>query len=292
MEYSQEFFLSSQPKPSKNILELKEKLESENLGNSNIKQSTTIENLEEFKEKEKFTPFSSNKTFQGSFDYKNIDDDGSDEEDETNFILFGRKTKSYGLSKKESEKQQIQTSSSYEISMISLKLFTEKKQEFSYSFKETFTISRSDPSSTNIKIKNKEVGRNHCQIYLLPKKGFFLQDQGSKNYTFIYLEEGSLILLKPKLEILMGKSLFIIDQIQENRLKINAIFNFTNMSEKKQIEVAVNNKGTYFGKNSHHKNSYLLGKDLDDEIEDEQVLLKYYSTSKQLVMQTLKSEKG
>lgn len=177
--------------------------------------------------------------------------------------------------------------------MISIKLFVRDKQKSHYDFKETFTISRSDATSTNIQIKNKEISRNHCQIYLLSKKGFFLQDQGSSNHSYIYLEEGSTILLKPNLEILMGCSLFIIDKIQENRLKINAIFNFlSNDVEKKQIVLTIDNKGTYFGKNSQRKNSYILEEDQDDEIEDEQIFFKYNSKSNQIVMQPLKSKKG
>lgn len=101
---------------------------------------------------------------------------------------------------------------------ISIKKYVKSKPSGDSSiFKSDFKINR-DKSSLVDKIldESKEISRNHAKILLL-ETGFYIQDEGSANKTYLMADHDRDIIIEEGDEFRLGNTLFKIDKISLNK---------------------------------------------------------------------------
>lgn len=102
---------------------------------------------------------------------------------------------------------------------IEIQLFftnsTSESKPMEYSFSNSFTIYRDcNLSNDNIYLEDSTASRNHARIILLEGRGFFLQDRGSSNFTYLKVNEKSKPPLEIGMELMIGFSLIKIKDIK------------------------------------------------------------------------------
>lgn len=101
------------------------------------------------------------------------------------------------------------------------------------SFVEDFTLNRnSERKKNNILLNDNKISREHANVILLKNRGFFLQDKGSSNHTYLRINENSRSLLAQGMEILFANSLFKIVEINKNSLIVEAFPKYMIKKEK------------------------------------------------------------
>jgi len=160
--------------------------------------------------------------------------------------------------------------------LIILTQINEKNVFADYNFEKSFEINRQKDLKNSIILKNKEISKNHCLVHLIDNLGFFLQDVGSTNHTFIKILENSNIVLEEGMEIKMGDSLFEVMKLDSNKVFFDVLIDYEEEKPKKdKLEVKFNSKGDeiYFGRNPR-SGSKPLEFTKDNEIDDEHAIFK------------------
>lgn len=140
-----------------------------------------------------------------------------------------------------------------------------------YTFEKTFEISRSKKNYYGVIIlSDTEVSGKHCTVHCINDMGFFLQDEGSTNHTFIKLNEKSNFALKKGMEILMGETIFEVTEMLSDKIQLKATVNYEEQNpEIKIIEIKLgdNLNDIVFGRNPAGKYKYQFeyDKNIDDE---------------------------
>ena len=178
--------------------------------------------------------------------------------------------------------------------MINLTQILPKNQILVHIFKASFSINRQKNLAESIYIESKEISRNHVEIFLYPQYGFFLQDMGSGNHTFIKIEDNTSIILEPNMEIVMGESLFKVEKIESNKIKMIVLVNFDEVDEKDKeiLEIKFNSsfEDIAFGKLPKEKGKSSLTFAKDAKIENLQAVFKKFKDS--FLITALKSTYG
>ena len=147
-----------------------------------------------------------------------------------------------------------------------------------FSFNQTFPINRQSKISYGISLHpEKEVSMNHVIVHHIDDSGFFLQDVGSSNSSFIKLNEKSNVTLKEGLMILMGESIFEVITLSNKKIELQVTIDFeADKPKKTDIEIKFNNNADeiVFGKNPSAANSFCFNK--DKEIDDEHAKFKKF----------------
>ena len=133
----------------------------------------------------------------------------------------------------------------------------------SFHFVTDFTLNRNkelSSSKDNIFLNDTKISREHASVIFLKNRGFFLQDKGSSNHTYLRINEKSRTLLEEGMEILFANSLFKILEINKNCLNIEATPKYMIKEESNNpLQIALKAKSKLvFGTNPKKK-------DLDDE---------------------------
>ena len=160
--------------------------------------------------------------------------------------------------------------------LIILTQINDKNVLKDYNFEKSFEINRQKDLKNSIILKNKEISKNHCLVHLIDNLGFFLQDVGSTNHTFIKILENSNIVLEEGMEIKMGDSLFEVMKLDSNKVFFDVLIDYEEEKPKKdKLEVKFNSKGDeiYFGRNPR-SGSKPLEFTKDNEIDDEHAIFK------------------
>lgn len=161
---------------------------------------------------------------------------------------------------------------------IQLTKIDQKNVFTDYTFNQTFPINRQSKINYGISLHpDKEVSMNHSVIHYIEDSGFFLQDVGSSNLTFIKLNEKSCVTLKEGFQILMGESIFEVITLSSKKIKLHVTIDFeANNSEEDDIELKFSNDSDeiVFGKNPSATNPFRFNK--DKEIDDEHATFKKF----------------
>ena len=125
--------------------------------------------------------------------------------------------------KKTSEKQEILkeqftvgqiNDNKFVIQLNKLNIISESKA-IEYTFSNSFTIYRDcNLSNDNIYLEDSATSRNHARVILIEGRGFFLQDRGSSNFTYLKVNEKSKPPLEIGMELMIGFSLIKIKDIK------------------------------------------------------------------------------
>ena len=148
-----------------------------------------------------------------------------------------------------------------------------------YEFKTSFPIHRNKQLKEGIYNDDEEISRSHAEIHLLPNYGFFLQDMGSGNHTYLKVLDDTSIALQVNMEILMGNSLFQVEKIKKKTIKFIVIVNFTDEEiEKEVLEIKFNNSfdDIFFGKAPKENGKSNFAFTNDAKIENLQAIFKKY----------------
>ena len=155
------------------------------------------------------------------------------------------------------------------------------KNVFTYfSFNKTFSINRKNNVSYGISLyPDKEVSNNHIIVHYIENSGFFLQDVGSSNLTFIKLNENSNVTLKKGFKILMGESIFEVITLSSNKIKLHVTIDFeADKPNQSDIELKFSNNSMeeeiVFGKNPSAAKIFCFNK--DKEIDEEHAKFKKF----------------
>ena len=146
-----------------------------------------------------------------------------------------------------------------------------------YTFKQTYLINRQNSVNYGISLfPDKEISNNHCTVHCLDDMGFFLQDLGSSNSTFIKLTEKSNVKLEEGLQILMGESIFEITKLASKRIKLHVITDYSSENPKMcDIEIKCSDSDEVpFGRNFGAENKLCFNK--DKEIDEEHAIFKKF----------------
>lgn len=154
---------------------------------------------------------------------------------------------------------------------LQLTYIDEKNVFTNYTFKKTFLINRNKQVDYGVSLfPDKEVSGKHCIVHCIDDMGFFLQDEGSSNYTFIKLNENSNFALKEGMEILMGETIFEVTKLLSDKIQLNATIHYESENPgEKDIEIKFGNTSNdiVFGKNPSAKYTCQFANDenIDDE---------------------------
>ena len=100
------------------------------------------------------------------------------------------------------------------IQLNKLNIISESKA-IEYTFSNSFTIYRDcNLSNDNIYLEDSATSRNHARVILIEGRGFFLQDRGSSNFTYLKVNEKSKPPLEIGMELMIGFSLIKIKDIK------------------------------------------------------------------------------
>ena len=161
---------------------------------------------------------------------------------------------------------------------ITLTQIDQKNVFTDFTFNQTFPINRQSKVSYGISLHpDKEVSMNHSIVHCIEDSGFFLQDVGSSNLTFIKLKEKSNVTLKEGFKILMGESIFEVITLSPKKIKLHVTIDFEADNPKQiDIELKFSNDSDeiVFGKNPSAANIFSFTK--DKEIDDEHALFKKF----------------
>ena len=155
---------------------------------------------------------------------------------------------------------------------------TEKNEFLKFKFKTSFQINHQKhlEKEKGIYLDSKEISRNHCVVHWIDNIGFFIQDVGSTNHTYIKLTENGHVVLVEGMEILMGDSLFEVTNIESNKVLFDILIDYDSEEPKEEkLEVKFNKSGDdiYFGKKpTSGKQNLEFNK--DPEIDDEHAIFK------------------
>ena len=176
-------------------------------------------------------------------------------------------------------------------------ILTHLKEDWkTYTYTESFTISRilrNKKMDQNIYVDDKQASRNHINVILIEKKGFFIQDLGSSNHTFIKIDEECNIVIEKNMEFVMGSSILKVLMLEGNKIKFNVIVDFEGDNPREmefELKISSNcEEPLCFGKKpGKYKNSYLFEK--DPKMEKEQVL--FSKNNEKFIMKILPSAEG
>ena len=144
----------------------------------------------------------------------------------------------------------------------------DQKNVFTYfSFNKTFPINRKRKVSYGISLfPDYEFSKNHSIVHYIEDSGFFLQDVGSSNLTFIKLNENSNVTLKKGFKILMGESIFEVITLSSNTIKLHVTIDYeVDKPTQSDIELTFSNNSEeeeiVFGKNPSAANHFCFNKD-------------------------------
>ena len=191
----------------------------------------------------------------------------------------GEKTRKRGPKKKELEKNE-DPENPKTIKQIQLTHIDQKNVFTDFSFNQTFAINRQRKVVYGISLyPDKEVSMNHSKVHYIENSGFFLQDVGSKNSTFIKLKENNIVTLKKGFKILMGESIFEVITFSSKKIKLHVTIDFeADKPTQSDIELTFSNNSEeediVFGKNPSGTNNFCFNK--DKEIDDEHAIFKKF----------------
>lgn len=167
-------------------------------------------------------------------------------------------------------------------------------------FTQTFSICRINKKKDNIWLDNPvEISRKHAEILYIKDIGYFLRDLGSTLHTYIKIDgDGEAVMkirMMKRMQILMGKSLFIIKKILEQKIKIEVLINYSlnsNNPSTMTIELDIKpGQKLYFGRNPVKRdNAISFIYDEDSDIEEEMALIE--NSNNKMIFTPLKSKKG
>lgn len=167
-----------------------------------------------------------------------------------------------------------------------------KDSSIRYDFSDNFTIYRNKSLKNNICLDDQVVSREHAHVIFLLEKGYFLQDRGSSNHTYIRVFENTEVHLYEGMEILIGNSTFKILEIEKGRVTIEANLNYIlNFAEKKKIHLKFKER-LFFGSDpsSADPNDELYKFENDPKIEKNQVIFHYIQGNVRI--EAMKSKMG
>ena len=156
---------------------------------------------------------------------------------------------------------------------LQLKHIDDKNVFTDYTFEKTFQINRNEQVDYGVSLfPDKEVSSKHCIVHCIDDMGFFLQDEGSKNHIFIKLNENSNFVLKERMELLMGETIFEVTKMFSDKIQLKATIHYQRDNpEDKNIEIKFGNTSNdiVFGKNPSAKYKYQFQFAKDENIDDE-----------------------
>ena len=133
---------------------------------------------------------------------------------------------------------------------IAINVVDETAQHKTYYFLKSFQICRADKNidgKEHICLVDSQISKNHAQIIPLKKLGFYLQDLGSTNHTYIKLPKNTRIKLREGFELLIGNSLFKILRLTKTQIRLET--NKMGCKEKMILEIKMTKDKLFFGKN-------------------------------------------
>ena len=180
-----------------------------------------------------------------------------------------------------------ETTNAVEKTEINLRVINQHSQISSTTFPCDFTIYRDPKLFNNIFLEDPDhaISRKHAQVILLKDKGFFLQDRGSSNHTFLRIHHFTRVTLDEGIELLFGNSLFKILSIKEGMVTMESTPNYIlNCSETKKIKFKIKAR-LFFGrdpiKGENSNDTFSVFND-DQSIEKTHVIFHYSAGKVQL----------
>lgn len=129
--------------------------------------------------------------------------------------------------------------------------------------------------SGSIYIDNKEISRNHAEVYYIPKSGYFFQDLKSSNHSYLKVPDNCNLTLHAGLELLMGESLVTIEKIEDKKVSLSIDLLFEKEVKYDDIDLILefpsNSNEVFFGRNPSKKRPAVckFTSDIDKKIEAE-----------------------
>jgi len=170
---------------------------------------------------------------------------------------------------------------------INLRIIKQHSQISSTTFPCDFTIYRDTNLINNIFLEDPDhdISGRHAQVILLRDQGFFLQDRGSNNHTFLRIHHFTRVTLDEGIELLFGNSLFKILSIKEGMVTMESTPNYIlNCSETKKIKFEIKGR-LFFGRDpikGENSNDTFIVFDDDQSIEKTHVIFHYIAGKVQL----------